>query len=161
MNTRGLICATKRRPCLPPGDNVPSPSISTDPPRSSASRTTRAIRRVRVPLEGASITWMPCSPCKLRSAERRGVSTLQNRTAVWGRAGKFLSPEGRHFVRGEHSAVSRSEYCPVGRRPQLRISRTLWPNVSLIVLSSRSHVRARGILRKGSSGYQKLISHCN
>src|SRR5271155_4893696 len=51
MNTRGLFCATKRKPCLPPGDKVPKPSMSIDPPRSRVSRSTRAMRRVMAALE--------------------------------------------------------------------------------------------------------------
>src|SRR5580658_3589405 len=129
MKTRGLFSATKRKPRLPPGDNVPKPSISTDPPCSSTSRSIEAIRRARAEL----VTWIPFA---FSTAAPPQVDIVRNRTLVAGRAEKFPSRGGTHCVLAVPAAECRRECHPIDRRQRRLKSPTRWPGAWRVGLSS-------------------------
>src|ERR1700678_512959 len=136
MKTRGLVCGTKRMPSLPPRDNVPTPSISTEPPRSRVSRRRRAIRRVSAALEVDSLTGWPFVRLELSRAGRRVAGCLQNGTRAWVQARKCRGRVRARFVRAGPDEEPRPGCHPVDppRRPWR--CRILWLNVLLTALSS-------------------------
>src|ERR1700677_2353110 len=113
MNTRGLFWATKRKPCLPPGDRVPKPSMSTDSPRSSVSRSTRAMRRVIAALERDAFIGTLFS---LWSGWPLAAGIVQDGIQPSGQAGRFPSQEDERYAPGVRVGGYRIKFRPIDRR---------------------------------------------